>query len=194
MKAYRKLMLVAICFAVVSINLYSQQNDEGLPPKELWSQMTIQASIEAIDLASREVTLKGPQGNLVTVEVDNRVKRLSEFKVGDVVSAEYWTYLKAEFREPTPAERNNPLVVLAEGGRAPEGMPPSAAVGAVVKAVVVVDLINRTEGQVTIRGPRGKYMTFQVADQNVINQLKVRDEVILTYAEALALSLKKVLD
>lgn len=192
MKAYRKLMLMIICFAVGSINLYSQQNDEGLPPKELWSQITIQASIEAIDLESREVTLKGPQGNLVTVEVDNRVKRLSEFRVGDVVTAEYWTYLKAEFREPTSEERNNPLVVLAEGGRAPEGMPPSAAVGAVVKAVVIVDLINRTEGQVTIRGPRGKYMTFQVADQNVIKKLKVRDEVILTYAEALALSLEKV--
>ena len=187
-------MLMIICFAVVSINLYSQQNEEGLPPKELWSQITVQASIEAIDLASREVTLKGPQGNLVTVEVDNRVKRLSEFKVGDVVSAEYWTYLKAEFREPTPAERNNPLVILAEGGRAPEGMPPSAAVGAVVKAVVVVDLINRTEGQVTIRGPRGKYMTFQVADRNLINQIKVRDEIIMTYAEALALSLVKVKD
>ena len=192
MKAYRKLMLMTICFAVVSINLYSQQKDEGLPPKELWSQITIQASIEAIDLESREVTLKGPQGNLVTVEVDNRVKRLSEFRVGDVVTAEYWTYLKAEFREPTSEERNNPLVVLAEGGRAPEGMPPSGAVGAVVKAVVVVDLINRTEGQVTIRGPRGKYMTFQVADQNVINQLKVGDEIIMTYAEALALSLFKV--
>jgi len=192
MKAYRIPLFIVIFLSVTSVSLFGQQSEERLPPKELWSQITIQASIEAIDLESREVTLKGPQGNLVTVEVDNRVKRLSEFRVGDVVTAEYWTYLKAEFREPTSEERNNPLVVLAEGGRAPEGMPPSGAVGAVVKAVVTVDLINRTEGQVTIRGPRGKYMTFQVADQNVINQLKVGDEVILTYAEALALSLVKV--
>ena len=126
------------------------------------------------------------------IEVDERVERLNEFKVGDMVSAEYWTYVKAEFRDPTPAERNYPLVVLAEGGKAPEGMDPSAAVGAVVQAVVTIDLINRTEREVTIRGPRGKYMIIQVADKNLINQLKVGDEIIMTYAEALALSLKKV--
>jgi hypothetical protein len=77
MKAYRILWLIFIILSVTSVSLFGQQSEEMLPPKELWSQITIQASIEAIDLASREVTLKGPQGNLVTVEVDNRVKRLS---------------------------------------------------------------------------------------------------------------------
>ncbi len=194
MKAYRILLLMFICMSVTSISLYGQQSEERLPPKELWGHVVIQATIEVIYLENREMTLKGPQGNLVTVEVDERVQRFHEFKLGDVVSVEYWTYVKAEFRDPTPAEIEDPLVVLAEGGKAPEGMDPSVAVGAVVRAVVTIELINRTEMEVTIRGPRGKYMTIQAADQKLIKQLKVGDVVILTYAEALALSLEKVED
>lgn len=61
-----------------------------------------------------------------------------------------------------------------------------------VRAVVTIDLINRNEREVTIRGPRGKYMTIQVADQSLIKKLKVGDEIIMTYAESLAVSLEKV--
>ena len=192
MRFNRLLLVLVFNLLFASSLLFAQEGKEDLPPKEFWDHITFHASIEAINLESREVTLSGPQGHVVTVEAHERVERLHEFEVGDMVYVEYWTYIKAEFREPTPEERENPLVVVAEGGKAPEGMDPSAAVGAVVKALVTVDLINRTEGYATIRGPRGKYMTIQVADRNVLNQIKVNDEIIMTYAEALAISLEKV--
>jgi hypothetical protein len=48
---------------------------------------------------------------------------------------------------------------------------------------------------VTIKGPRGKYMTFPVEDKALLGQLKVGELVIMTYAEAIAVSLvKKGLD
>ena len=185
-------ILILTALLVASTSLEGVQSKDRRPPKEKWIQVTLRASVEAIDLEKRLVTLKGPDGNLATVEVDKRVKRLNEFKVGDVVSAEYWTYIKAEFRDPTPAEKKEPLVVLAEAGKAPEGMDPAAVVGAVVRGVVTVEMINRPDMQVTIKGPRGKYLTFPVADQTLIEQLKVGEVVVLTYAEALALSLEKV--
>jgi hypothetical protein len=120
------------------------------------------------------------------------VERLNEFKVGDLVSADYWTYMKAEFRDPTPEEIKEPLVVLAGAGKAPEGMDPSAVVGAVVKAVITIEMINRPAMEVTIKGPRGKYLTMPVADKALIEQLKVGEVGVLTYAEALALSLEKI--
>ena len=194
MKLKKTLPILIVFVLFASITAFGQDDKQTLPSKERWDQVTIKGLITSIDRENRELVLKLPQGQLVTVAADERVKRFNEFEVGDVISAEYWTYIKAEFREPTPAERANPLVVLAEAGKAPEGIDPSAAVGAVVRALVTVDLINRTEQTVTLKGPRGKYLTIQVEDQNVINQVKVRDEIILTYVEALALSLEKAED
>jgi hypothetical protein len=45
--------------------------------------------------------------------------------------------------------------------------------------------------EVTIRGPRGKYVTLPVVDGDLLKQLYAADMVVLTYAEALALSLEK---
>src|SRR4051812_2869681 len=55
--------------------------------------VSITAKVEAIDPAKREVTLKGPLGNVVTFVVDQRVKRLNEVKVGDEVTADYYVSL-----------------------------------------------------------------------------------------------------
>ena len=51
--------------------------------KEKWIRVRIQASVENIDAEKREVTLKGPQGNLVTLTATEAVARLEEIKGGD---------------------------------------------------------------------------------------------------------------
>jgi hypothetical protein len=165
---------------------------DRLPPKEKWSHVTLQGVVEVLDLEAREVTLRGPKGNLLTVLVDQRVERLDEVAIGDVVSTEFWTYIKAEFRDPTPEEREVPLVVIAEGGKAPKGMPPAVAVGAVVRAIVTIEIINRPDMEVTVKGPRGKYVTILAEDRALLEKLHVGEEVVVTYAEALALSLEKM--
>ncbi len=49
----------------------------------------ISATVEALDLDNREITLRGPKGKTVTLKVGEHVKRLGEVKVGDMVTAEY---------------------------------------------------------------------------------------------------------
>lgn len=49
----------------------------------------ISASVEAVDLKNRKVTLRGPKGKTVTLDVGEQVKRLDKVKVGDIVAAEY---------------------------------------------------------------------------------------------------------
>lgn len=43
----------------------------------------ISAKVEKIDYDKRLITLKGPEGNMKTIKVDQRVKKLREVKVGD---------------------------------------------------------------------------------------------------------------
>ena len=193
MKMSKMICFFALILIVVNaIPVFGQPGTDRRPPREKWIQVTLEAQVEAIDLKSRELTLRDAAGGLVTVEVDKSVARLGEVEVGDKIITEFWTYLGAEFREPTAEEKATPLVVLAEAGKAPEGMPPSAVVGAVVQAVVTIEIINRPDMEVTVKGPQGKYVAIEMVDQALIQKLNVGEVVILTYAEALALSLEKV--
>ena len=190
-KTLLTLLFVVLFVVPFTQDAWSQQAGDKPLAKEIWSLVKLQASVEAIDRKKREVTLKGPAGNLVTVTASEQVERFDEIKVGDSVRADYWTFLRAEFREPTAEEKETPLVILAEAGKAPKEVDPAGAVGAVVKAVVKVVVIDKQARLVAIQGPRGRVMIVPVMDDAVLMNLKVGEVVIMTYAEAMAVSLIK---
>ena len=191
MKTLKIYSLVFIAL-ILSMNVYCQESQDSRPPKEKWSLVTMQGTVTEIVKETREVTLMGTNGNLVTITASDAVERFDEIAVDDVIAFEYWTYMMAEFRQPTPEELAEPLVVIAEGGKAPEGIDPAAIVGAMVKAVVTIEVLNRPYMLATIRGPRGNYMTIEMEDKALIEQLNIGQVVILTYAEAMVVSLNKI--
>jgi len=154
--------------------------------------VTLNASVEAIDYDKREMTLKGPLGNQVTFAVDNRVKRLKEIKVGDLVQADYYVSVAAEVRKPTPEEEKDPLVVLTATGKAPPGTSPAAGGLRMFKVVTTIEGLDRTTKTVTVKGPRGNYLTARVLDPERLTQVRIGDTIVVTYTEALAVSVKKV--
>jgi len=153
--------------------------------------VTVTASVEAIDLATREVTLKGPLGNSVTFTVDSRVKRLGEVKVRELVRADYYVSVAAELRKPTAEEAKTPLVILAAAAKAPPGTPPAAAGLRRFKVVTTIEGLDRPTQTVTVKGPRGNYFTARVADPSRLTQMRIGENVVLTCTEALAISLEK---
>ena len=64
--------------------------------------------------------------------------------------------------------------------------------GAIVKAVVSIEVLNRPNMTATVRGPRGNYVTIQMKDEALIKELKIGEVFILIYAEAVAVSLEKI--
>jgi hypothetical protein len=154
--------------------------------------VSLTATVQAIDPAKREVTLKGPLGNEVTFSVDQRVKRLDEVKVGDQVRADYYVSIAAEVRKPTPEEEKDPLVVLDAAGKAPPGTSPAAGGLRRFKVVATIEGLDRPTETVTVKGPRGRYLTTRVADPSRLTQVHIGDHVVITYTEALAVSVEKV--
>ena len=53
------------------------------------SAVSISARVEAIDKAQRQVTLKGPKGNVQTVTAGPEVRNFDQIKVGDMVVVRY---------------------------------------------------------------------------------------------------------
>jgi hypothetical protein len=185
-------MAVLACFALFYTTAFCEEGAERRPPKDKWIHKTIEATVESINLETREAVLRGSDGSLTTIKADERVKRFHEIKAGDIVSAEYTMLITAEFRDPTPVEKQRPLVVLAARGKAPKDIDPAAAMGAIVRAVVTIEMINRPNMIVAVKGPRGNYVTIAVEDKALIEQLHVGEVAILTYSEALALSVEKI--
>jgi hypothetical protein len=67
--------------------------------------ITARAKVQAIDLATREVTLVGPEG-VFTIHAGDAVRNLDKIKVGDTVVATItprscWAYRRREPRFPT---------------------------------------------------------------------------------------------
>ncbi len=153
--------------------------------------VTVTASVEAINHSTREVTLKGPLGNSVTFTVDQRVKRLNEVKVGDLVRADYYVSFAAELRPPTPEEAKNPLVVLDAAGKAPPGTSPAAGGLRRFKVVTTIEGLDRPTRTITVKGPRGNYLTARVADPANLTKMRIGETIVVTYTEALAISLEK---
>jgi hypothetical protein len=153
--------------------------------------VSVTASVESIDLAKREMTLKGPLGNTVTFTVDQRVKRLDEVKVGDLVRADYYVSIAAELRKPTAEEEKTPLVVIDAAAKAPPGTAPAAGGLRRFKVVTTVEGLDRPTETITVKGPGGNYLTARVADPSRLTQLRIGEKIIVTYTEALAISLEK---
>jgi hypothetical protein len=188
---FQRMLGAVILFAFIFITTgFAEESTCDKPPvKQKWLRVKIQAIVEDIDKENRKLTLKGTEGNRVTLTATERVERFDEIKVGDSLQAEYLTFLRAEFREPTPEEKENPLVVLAEAGKAPKEIEPAGLVGVTVRAVVKVVSISTEEKKVAIQGPRGNFLILPVEDEAVMKNLKVGEVVIMTSAEAVALSL-----
>jgi hypothetical protein len=153
--------------------------------------VTITASVEAINPETREVTLKGPLGNTVTFTVDQRVKRLNEVKVGDFVRADYYVSIAAELRKPTSEEEKNPIVLLDAAGKAPPGTSPAAGGLRRFKVVTTIEGLDRPTQTITVKGPLGNYLTARVADPSRLTQMRIGENIVVTYTEALAVSLEK---
>ena len=153
--------------------------------------VSVTAKIESIDQTTREVSLKGPLGNVVAFTVDKRVTRLNEFKVGDNVTADYYVSMAADVRPPTEQEKANPISVLQQTAKAPVGTQPAAGALRITKVVATVEGLDRPTKTLTVAGPKGNLVTTEVENVANLTRLRIGDTVVVTFTEALAVSLEK---
>ena len=75
--------------------------EKGQKPGGLAVQtMQKSATVEDIDYSTREVKLKGPDGNIVKVKAGDKVKRLEDVKKGDRIVATYTEALAISVAKP----------------------------------------------------------------------------------------------
>lgn len=145
----------------------------------------ITATITAIDKATRDVTLKGPQGNEVTVTAGPEVKKFDTLKVGDQVDVQYVEALTLELKKGggmAVARTTQQGAVGSKPGEAASG-----AVGRQVTIVADVVGLDPAKQVVTLKGPQ-RTVDLKVPDPEQFKLIAKGDQVEATYTQALALA------
>ena len=167
---------------------------EKQTPAGLAMAMTIEAEVVDVDPEFRQVTLKGPMGNVVTVTAGKEVTNFKDIKVGDTLVASYLAALEGELREPTAEELENPWVVVEDSATSEEGDPAAVGKARLIRAVCTIEGMNRALGTVTVKDPRGKLHMIGDVEPEKMEGVSLGQTVVLVYTEALAVSLEKVTD
>jgi Cu/Ag efflux protein CusF len=161
---------------------------EKMPAKSVTAATTIRGTVAAVDKDAGTVTLKGPKGRTVTLEVKDRQK-LDAIKVGDPVVA---TYMEAlAFRVQKAGTATPGTTVQESRVSSKPGETPAGAIGREVTATVTITAIDKKAQTVTVKGPRGHTETIKAQDPKNLEAIKVGDLVEITYTQALAVSLDK---
>src|SRR5512144_462557 len=85
--------VAALAFAPSAAAQTPKEGSGKLPSGGMSEAVMITATVQAVDLTARTVTLKGPKGKVETVKVDASIKNLDRLKVGDEVVAKYYEAL-----------------------------------------------------------------------------------------------------
>lgn len=143
------------------------------------------ATITALDKATRDVTLKGPQGNEITLTAGSEVKNFDQMKVGDQVNVEYLQALTLELK------KGGGLVVARTeqkgGAAAKPGEKPAAAMGRQVTIVADVIATDPAKQTITLKGPK-QTVDMRIADPEQFKRIAKGDQVEATFTQAVALA------
>jgi hypothetical protein len=146
------------------------------------------AQVVAIDKASRTVSLKGPKGNVVDVVAGDDVKNFAQINVGDFVVVQFLQSLSLELQKTKSGASG--ISAQSAAATAKPGERPAAAAAREVTAIAKVTAVDKKAKTITLKGPRGNSVMLDVQNPDQFKVVKVGDEVLVTYTEALAISVE----
>ncbi len=146
-------------------------------------QMT--ATVTAIDMATRAVTLQGEGGETQTIIVGEEARNLGQVKPGDVVTAEFVRELDVQVFADDGSELG--AGALGAAARAEEGDMPGAMVvqsEVVTARVAAIDLESNT---FKLQWPDNTVEEFVSQNPDNLRLAEVGDIVVITYTEAVGI-------
>jgi hypothetical protein len=161
-----------------------------MPSGRIEDVVKARATVTAIDMPNRVVTLKGEKGDVIVLEVPEAVRNLAQVRVGDEVIT---SYTEAVAWQVKPAGQGTPGMSSKDSMTTAEpGARPGATVGRTVNVTATITAIDLANGTVTLTGPGGNSQVIKARDPANLKKVKVGDLVDITYTEAVAISVQPV--
>ena len=160
--------------------------DAAEPSQTSMSEIvSMTGEITALDLSSREITIRGPLGGELEAEVGDDVKNLGQVKVGDMITVAYYQSVALS---ATKKGESNPLFTGGSASTAAPGERPSTSVSAQDKETVTVVSVDAAKRSVVLQGEDGTLFPVEVKRPEFVEKLKglrAGDQIDVVTTEAL---------
>jgi len=148
----------------------------------------VSAQVVSIDKKTRTVGLKGPNGKVAEVVAGDDVKNFDQIKIGDFVFVRFLQSLALELQKTKQTATG--ISVSETAVKAEPGQRPGVGAAREVTALAKVTAVDRKASTISLTGPRGNTVTLDVQNPDQFKVVKVGDQVLVTYTEALAISVE----
>lgn len=180
--------VMAVFCAVAGLSLATAVWAQGaqLPAAGAAAVVTAKVTVVGIDTPGRVLTVKAADGAQATYVVSKEVKNFDQIKVGDVIVAKYFEAVAIKVTKPgAPEAAAGEAVAVATPGELPAG--------AEVKQVTLkakITAIAADKKHITVQGVEGNKWTLKVRDPNVLTNVKVGDDISVTYTQGFAIAVE----
>ena len=182
MRRYLVPVLLALSISIVAC---AEQPKEG-PGRAAVGAISVEATIEAINYETREVTLKSADGSKRTLKIGEEARNFNQAKKGDIVKIDYLEAVAVDVRK-TGADVGAEAEVAIE--RAPLGAKPGGIISKTLEVTAQVQAIDYDTRHVTLIGPAGNEITLRVGEEATrFNEVQKGDKVVVQYVEAIGIS------
>jgi hypothetical protein len=182
MKTLRTLALTGALTGLVVLLVGSTVNGQSktIPGEMISTTVTV----EAIEQSTRTLTVKDDKGIYETIQAGPDVKRFSELKVGDKITVRYYENVVVRLKKPGEAAVDVDTAALTRG----QGQRPAGTAALQRTITVSVTAMDPKTSSVTVKGPNGYVYSRKVEDKKTFAQLKVGDQLDMTWTEAMLIS------
>ncbi len=154
--------------------------------------VSARATVKAVDLRTRSVTLQGAGGDLIVLTAGEQVKNLAQVRPGDTVIVHYYTSSAYVVAPPGTKLPEDSLTV--DAARAAPGEKPGGAVGTkmvVSGLVVAVDPAQHTVSLVDPVGGRVRSINVVTPEgQQSMKLIKVGDTITAIITDAVLIAVE----
>ena len=180
-----KRLVVGIIAAAV---LFSVASTAMAQTKSAMTEIRVEmGTIEAIDAATRAVTIKKTDGTVVTTIAGPEVKRFDELKVGDKITAKSYENLVVRVKQPGESDAD-----FTKKAETPSGQTLPGGTKAKQRTLTVtITAIDMTAPSISFTTTTGLKYISKVQDPAALANLKVGDKVDIVWTEALLVSLER---
>jgi hypothetical protein len=188
-----KLKLILLVTALIfSLSLQAANEAVATDKPSISTTQKIQLTtvVDAIDREARTITLKGPEGGTRTIQMMEDSNNIDQIVVGDTVNVEYVQHMSIEVMANDGMEPGTGT--MAAVARNAEGETPAGMVMETTVTTATVEDINIEANTFKLKWPGGEIKEYEAQNPENLKKSEVGDLVVITYTEAIALSLNEV--
>ena len=182
-----KVFALVATLLLFTSSVWAAESDEAKISMSTSQTVILQATVEAINHETREVTLRGPEGRTLDLVASEEARNLNQVNVGDIIDIEYEQGMSIEVFAADEAEAG--AGGFAAVARPEEGETPAMVAIDAIVVTAVVEEINLEANTFKLRGPSGVVKEFEARNPENLKKAAVGDLVVITYTEAIAMSL-----